>query len=102
MSYAFCSDTAFKPDIVKQIQDVDVLYHEATFLEKHEDLAYKTMHSTAKQAGIIAQKAKVGELILGHYSARYQDIEDFKEEAETVFDNVKLASSGKKFTYHLA
>ncbi|SEA00242.1 ribonuclease Z [Psychroflexus halocasei] len=102
LSYAFCSDTAFKPDIVEQIQGVDVLYHEATFLEQHEDLAYKTMHSTARQAGIIAQKAKVGELILGHFSARYRDTEDFKKESETVFDSVKLASSGKKFTYHLA
>lgn len=100
LSYAFCSDTAFKPSLVDQIRGVDVLYHESTFLEHHEDLAYKTKHSTAKQAGIIAQKAKVGELILGHFSARYRNSEDFKVEAEIVFDPVKLAASGKKFIYH--
>lgn len=100
LSYAFCSDTTFKPSLVDQIRGVDVLYHESTFLEHHEDLAYKTKHSTAKQAGIIAQKAKVGELILGHFSARYRDSEGFKAEAEIVFDPVKLAASGKKFIYH--
>ncbi|MDN6281024.1 MAG: ribonuclease Z [Psychroflexus sp.] len=100
LSYAFCSDTAFKPSLVDQIQGVDVLYHESTFLEHHEDLAFKTKHSTAKQAGIIAQKAQVGELILGHFSARYRNSEDFKAEAEIVFDPVKLAASGQKFIYH--
>lgn len=100
LSYAFCSDTAFKPNLVDQIRGVDVLYHESTFLEHHEDLAFKTKHSTAKQAGIIAQKAKVGELILGHFSARYRNSEDFKAEAEIVFDPVRLAASGKKFIYH--
>lgn len=95
-AYAFCSDTAFKPDIVEQIKEVNLLYHEATFLEEHEDLCYKTKHSTAKQAGIIAQKAKVKHLLLGHFSVRYKNLDRFKIEAQEVFDNVSLASSGLK------
>lgn len=93
-SYAFCSDTAFKPDIVEQIKGVNMLYHEATFLEEHEDLCHKTKHSTAKQAGIIAQKAKVKHLVLGHFSVRYKDLERFKTEAEEVFSKVSIAQTG--------
>ena len=73
-SYAFCSDTSYKPDIIPLIKDVDVLYHEATFLEDQTDLAPKTMHSTAKEAASIAKQANVGQLILGHYSTRYKSI----------------------------
>ncbi len=98
-SYAYCSDTAFKPDIVPIIKNATVLYHESTFLEVHEDLCVKTKHSTAKQAGIIATKAQVGHLILGHYSARYKNLEVFKTEAETVFDSVFIAETGKTFSF---
>lgn len=98
-SYAFCSDTAFKPDIVPIIKHATALYHESTFLEVNEDLCAKTKHSTAKQAGIIAAKAEVGHLILGHYSARYKNLNAFKTEAETVFDSVMLAESGKTFVF---
>src|SRR5690606_15295090 len=80
-SYAFCSDTAYKEDIVPIIKDVDVLYHESTFLEKHAHLATITKHSTAKQAAQIATKANVKTLILGHYSTRYDDLNEFKLEA---------------------
>lgn len=98
-SYAYCSDTAFKPDIVELIHGATALYHESTFLEIHEDLCAKTKHSTARQAGIIASKAKVGHLILGHYSGRYKNLDDFKTEAETVFDPVSLAQTGKTFSF---
>jgi len=97
LSYAFCSDTAFKPDIVPQISNVDLLYHESTFLESNEDLCDVTKHSTALQAGIVAQKANVGKLILGHFSSRYKKIVHFKEEAKQVFDQVALAESGRVF-----
>ncbi len=96
-SYAFCSDTMFKPDIVDIIKDVDLLYHEATFLKDNESLCERTKHSTAEQAAIIARDANVGKLILGHYSSRYSDIEDFRKEAETVFEPVELAKAGAKF-----
>ena len=98
-SYAFCSDTAYKEDIVPLIKDVDVLYHESTFLEDHEHLCAKTKHSTAKQAAMIALKANAKLLILGHYSTRYGGLEGFKSEAETVFSDVLLAEDGKTFTF---
>jgi ribonuclease Z len=98
-SYAFCSDTAYKENIVPLIKDVDVLYHESTFLEDHEHLCVKTKHSTAKQAAMIALKANAKLLILGHYSTRYGGLEGFKTEAETVFKNVLLAEDGKEFTF---
>jgi len=98
-SYAFCSDTAYKPDIVPLIAEVDVLYHEATFLESQKELAPKTKHSTAKEAALIAKQANVGQLILGHYSTRYASIELFKEEAVEIFDRVLLADDGKLFDF---
>ncbi|WP_165748026.1 ribonuclease Z [Cellulophaga sp. Z1A5H] len=98
-SYAFCSDTAYKPDIVPLIKGVDVLYHESTFLETQAELAPKTKHSTAKEAAAIAKQANVGQLILGHYSTRYKSIDLFKEEALEVFDKVLLADDGKVFNF---
>ena len=98
-SYAFCSDTAYKEDIVPIIKGVDVLYHESTFLDAHENLCVKTKHSTAKQAATIAMKANVKQLILGHYSTRYGGLEGFKSEAETVFEKVLLADDGKVFNF---
>jgi len=96
-SYAFCSDTQYKPDIVPLIKHVDLLYHEATFLEDRADLTEKTKHSTAKEAAQIAKDAQVEQLIIGHYSSRYPDISKFKNEAQTVFNNVSLAVAGEIF-----
>ncbi|MDO6737869.1 ribonuclease Z [Wenyingzhuangia sp. 2_MG-2023] len=96
-SYAFCSDTSYKPDIVPIIEGVHLLYHESTFLEDKKNLTERTKHSTAKEAGKIAKLANVKQLILGHYSSRYSDITAFQKEAQTEFDNVELAESGKVF-----
>lgn len=96
-SYAFCSDTIYDETLVEKIMNVDVLYHETTFLETEADKAEKTMHSTARQAATIAKKANVTQLILGHYSTRYDNINLFKKEAETIFPNVLLADDGKTF-----
>lgn len=98
-SYAFCSDTMYHESIIPIIQGCDVLYHETTFLETEADKAEKTMHSTAKQAAMIANKAKVNQLILGHYSTRYANIDLFKQEAEIIFPNVLLADDGKTFEF---
>lgn len=98
-SYAFCSDTAFKPAIVPLISGVDTLYHEATFLESEAQLAVKTKHATAKEAAQIAKEAKVGTLVLGHYSTRYKSISLFKEEAQQIFENVELADDGRSFEF---
>lgn len=98
-SYAFCSDTAYNEAMLPIITDVDVLYHESTFLEKNEKLAAPTKHSTAKQAASIAKQANVETLILGHYSTRYDDLNLFKEEASEIFKNVELARDGKIFEF---
>ncbi|QAA81150.1 ribonuclease Z [Aequorivita sp. H23M31] len=98
-SYAYCSDTAYNPEMVSQITDTTVLYHEATFLKTHQELAEKTKHSTAIEAANIAKAANVSTLILGHYSGRYGNLELFKKEANEVFDNVLLAEDGKTFTF---
>lgn len=99
LSYAFCSDTAYDEKIIPLINEVDVLYHEATFLDSEESLAGKTMHSTAKEAATIALKANAKQLILGHYSTRYENIELFREEAEIIFPNVLLADDGRNFEF---
>ena len=98
-SYAFCSDTMYQETIVPIIKNVDVLYHESTFLEMHAHLATKTKHATAKQAATIAKKANAGVLLLGHYSTRYDSLEAFKEEANTVFELVELCEDGKVFNF---
>ena len=98
-SYAFCSDTSYKEDIVPIIKDVNVLYHESTFLDKHAHLAESTKHSTAKEAAVIAKKASVGLLLLGHYSTRYEGLNQFKEEAKEIFDDVELSEDGKIFNF---
>ncbi len=97
--YAFCSDTAYHEAILPLIKNVDVLYHEATFLQSEEGLAKKTLHSTAKEAATIALKANVKQLILGHYSTRYENIDFFREEATTIFSEVVLADDGKIFEF---
>ena len=95
--YAFCSDTAYNESIVSLIKQVDLLYHEATFLDAHQSLAKKTKHSTAVQAANIAQLAQVKRLVLGHFSSRYRDKNDFLVEASPIFEAVSLASDGKIF-----
>ncbi|QTD37132.1 ribonuclease Z [Polaribacter batillariae] len=98
LSYAFCSDTSYKPDIVPIIKNADLLYHEATFLADRTDLAKKTKHSTSFEAAQIAKDANVGELIVGHYSGRYKDISLFQKEAAKIFKNVSLSEPGKVFS----
>ena len=99
LSYAFCSDTMYDESIISIIKDVDVLYHESTFLEKNENLAKPTKHSTAKQAATIAKKSNARALILGHFSTRYEDLQQFLVEANTIFENVELAEDGKVFEF---
>jgi len=98
-SYAYCSDTQYQPSLVDHIRGVDVLYHEATFLETEAHLALKTKHATAKEAATIAKDAAVGLLILGHYSTRYKSIDLFREQAKAIFPNVLLADDGKVFEF---
>ena len=98
LSFAFCSDTVYKPNIIPIIKNADLLYHEATFLADKQELAKKTKHSTSKEAAQIAKDANVGQLVVGHYSGRYKNIDLFKEEAQEIFENSELAIPGKVFT----
>ncbi len=96
-SYAYCSDTAYHPDMIPVIKGVDLLYHEATFLEADKNLAEKTKHSTARQAAQIAKDAGVKKLVLGHFSSRYPDETLFIKEASEIFPEVDIAQEGKTF-----
>ena len=93
--YAYCSDTAYAPEIVPYIQGVDLLYHEATFAESELVRAEETFHSTARQAAQIAATASVKKLMIGHYSSRYSEIGTLLKEAVAVFPTTELAVEGK-------
>jgi len=96
-SYAYCSDTAYIPDLYKMIQGVSALYHESTYGNDNEGRAIKYHHSTAAQAAKVARDAKVGMLILGHYSARYENEEKLLTEAKEIFPNSFLSNENKVF-----
>jgi ribonuclease Z len=96
-SYAFCSDTRYDESIVPNITNVNVLYHEATFVDKDEERAKATFHSTAKQAAKIAAKSRVGRLLLGHLSARYETTDVHLEEAKTIFENTIVVEDGEMY-----
>jgi len=96
-SYAYCSDTAYSEEFVKQIKGVDLLYHEATFTEVHSGRAAETYHSTARQAAAIADKASAKKLLLGHFSARYKDLTPLLDEAKEVHNNSELVVEGRAY-----
>ncbi|MCD8165019.1 MAG: ribonuclease Z [Bacteroides sp.] len=93
-SYAYCSDTIFDPDIVEQIKGIDLLFHEATFADGESARARETYHTTAAQAAVIACKAEVKQLLLGHFSARYEDETILLREALQEFSETLLAREG--------
>ncbi|MBC7922318.1 MAG: ribonuclease Z [Ferruginibacter sp.] len=94
-SYAYCSDTRYHEELVAQIRNVDLLYHESTFLDEEAGRASETFHSTARQAAAIARMAGVERLLLGHYSSRYKDLNPFLEEARCVFEASVLSVEGE-------
>jgi ribonuclease Z len=96
-SYAYCSDTCFLPELKEYIQGVDLLYHEATFMQEEALKASQTFHSTTLQAGEIAKLAEVKQLVIGHFSSKYADLEAPLKEAKSVFPNTILAIEGSVF-----
>lgn len=96
-SYAYCSDTRFVPGLKEKVKGVTVLYHESTYTAEQEDRAKIYYHSTARQAATIAAGAGVGTLLLGHYSARYNDEQVLLQEAKAVFDHSILSQEGMVF-----
>ncbi|WP_207420889.1 ribonuclease Z [Desertivirga brevis] len=96
-AYAYCSDTICNWKYLDSIQGVDTLYHESTFMHDMIERAQETFHTTALQAAEIAVKANAKQLLLGHFSARYRELEPLLLEAQTVFPNSKLAIEGTVF-----
>jgi ribonuclease Z len=96
-SFAYCSDTIYDENIIPYIKEVNLLYHETTFLEAEVNRAKKTFHTTAAQAADIAKRAGVKQLLIGHFSARYGNTTDFLKEAQPVFENTLIAEEGVTF-----
>lgn len=94
-SYAYCSDTLYKPDIIPLINGVDLLYHEATFSRDSEERAKQTFHCTTIEAARIATEANVKQLLIGHFSSKYLDLKPLLIEATEVFPNTLLAIEGE-------
>ena len=97
--YAYCSDTIYQEKLIPLIEGVDLLYHEATFAEDNKARAKETFHSTAVQAATLAQKAHVKKLILGHFSARYQDDSIFLQEAQEIFPHTIIAKESMQIRF---
>ncbi len=96
VSYAFCTDSVYSLDYIDAVKGVDLLYHEATYLKDLELQAKERMHCTAQQAGIIAKKANVKKLIIGHYSCRYRDLAPLLSEVREEFESSFLAMEGEE------
>lgn len=93
-SYGYCADTIYDENLVEKIKGVDLLYHETTYLKGNEDKAAARFHSTTLQAATIAEKAAVKKLLIGHFSAKYELLDDFFAEAASIFENTELALEG--------
>ena len=97
-TYAYCSDTAYFEPILDTIKGVDLLYHETTFMQDKSDAAKEKLHSTTTEAATIAQKAEVKKLLIGHFSARYDDLNPLLQEAKNIFPETYLAEDGQTFS----
>ena len=93
-SYAYCADTIYDETICNKILEVDMVYHESTYLEEEKIKAGARFHSTSTQAATIAHKAGAKRLLLGHFSSMYEDLETFRVEACGIFENTEIASEG--------
>ena len=92
--YAFCADTKYDESIIPHFRGADMIYHETTYLDNLQERAAARFHSTTKQAALIAKKAGVKKLLIGHFSSKYDTLEEFETEAKEVFENTELALEG--------
>jgi ribonuclease Z len=93
-TYAFCADTKYDESIIPHFQGADMIYHETTYLDSLRERAETRFHSTTRQAAMIALKAGVKRLLIGHFSSKYDTLEEFEAEAREVFPNTELALEG--------
>lgn len=100
-SYAYITDTLMLEKNISILRNVDLLYHEATFLERDAELAHQTFHSTAKEAATIALKSNAGKLLIGHFSVRYKSSLSFVEEARTIFKESFAVEDGDNYKVEL-
>jgi len=96
-SYAFAADTLYNENIADIVRHVDLLYHEATYLKDKLDKATSRFHSTSEQAAMLAKRAEVKKLLIGHFSSTYESLEDFLAEAKEIFPDTQLALEGQTF-----
>jgi ribonuclease Z len=92
--YAFCADTKYDESLIPHIEGSDMIYHETTYLDNLRERAESRFHSTTKQAALIAKKAGVKKLLIGHFSSKYDTLEEFEAEAREIFPNTDLALEG--------
>ena len=93
-SFAYCSDTKYIPTLHQCFPNVSLLYHESTYDQSYEALAEKYFHSTAAQAAMVARDAGASQLMIGHYSSRFNDEQVLLDEAKAIFHNTILAQEG--------
>ena len=93
-TYAFCADTKYDESIIPHIQNADLIYHETTYLDALQQRAADRFHTTTRQAALIAKKAGVKKLLIGHFSSKYDTLEEFETEAKEIFLNTELALEG--------
>lgn len=95
--YAYCADTLYTESLASKIQKVTMIYHETTYLQNQEQRAAKHFHSTTKQAATIAKLAKAEKLLIGHFSSKYEKLDEFVTEASEIFSNTQLALEGATY-----
>jgi ribonuclease Z len=93
-SYVFCADTKYDEGILPHIHEADMIYHETTYLDHLKDIAIERFHSTSSQAALIAKKGRVKKLLIGHFSSKYAELDEFEKEAREVFRNTEIALEG--------
>lgn len=96
-TYAYCSDTAYQKKLIPILRNVSLLYHEATFDSSMEDIAKEKLHATSAQAALLAKESNVSSLLLGHYSARFEDLDNLLKEARQVFSKTMLSEEGRSY-----
>ncbi|HVZ56616.1 MAG TPA: ribonuclease Z [Chitinophagaceae bacterium] len=97
-TYAYCADTKYDESILPHIHQADLIYHETTYLDNLRERAESRFHTTSRQAGLIARKAGAGKLLIGHFSSKYDTLEEFEQETREVFANTELALEGVTYT----